>query len=208
MKKWSLDWNYWDRYLDDRYFPSKDTPWVASTHERPEWDVYLMGLAILASKRSSDPTTHHGAILADKYNRVISTGYNSPLAGLNPQDLPSCRVDENFPATKQRNKYRWMRHAEENMLLQAPVDLKSIVEPRVYITGRCCLPCSNLLISAGITHWILLEKGDQWGQNGLLQDTHGETQDWLWLVKKKNINVEWMLYDQKDFQWVKEAFNL
>lgn len=207
MKKWDFNWDYWDRRIDG-YYPAKNTPRMTNEFHRPDWHSYFMGLAIMASHRSIDPATKHGCLLVDEHNRVISTGYNSYLAGLNHEDLPNCRVDENYPSTKQSNKYRWMRHAEENMLLQNPTDIKTITNPRIYVTGRPCIQCAEILISAGIFHWIMLEKNDRWGAKSLEDDLYGDAQDFLWLTKKKNVKMEWMMFDQKDFQWVKEAFSL
>jgi dCMP deaminase len=39
------------------------------------WDEYFMGIAILSSKRSKDPSTQVGACIADDENKVVSLGY-------------------------------------------------------------------------------------------------------------------------------------
>ncbi|MBO5845074.1 MAG: cytidine deaminase, partial [Clostridia bacterium] len=40
------------------------------------WDEYFMGVAILASQRSKDPSTQVGACIIDSDKRILSTGYN------------------------------------------------------------------------------------------------------------------------------------
>ena len=207
MQKWKFDWNYWERKIDG-YWPAKNTPKVEFNFNRPEWDNYFMSAAILASKRSADPATQCGCVLVDKFNRIISTGYNSYRSGLPHDKLPNCRVDENHPSTKQKNKYRWMRHAEENMILQSPVDIRTLQEPRIYVIGRLCLECSQKVEAVGITHWIMLERGDRWGAKSLEDDPYGDAQDWLWFTQQKNIRLEWMMFDNNDFNWIKEAFSI
>lgn len=207
MKKWCFDWNYWNRKIDN-YYPAKNTPRVDSKFERPDWDTYFMGLAIMASKRSADPTTQHGSVIVAKDNRIISTGYNSYLAGLDHEDLPNCRYDPDFPNSQQANKYRWIQHSEDNAIDNSMIDLRTTPDTRIYITGRPCLNCAQRLIRSKITHWIMLERGDRWGCQSLESDPYGDAQDWLWLTLQRDVQMEWMLYDQKDFQWVKEAFNL
>lgn len=39
-----------------------------------DWDTYFMSVAILTSKRSKDNNTQVGAVLIDKFRRIIGTG--------------------------------------------------------------------------------------------------------------------------------------
>ena len=38
-----------------------------------DWDTYFMSVAILTSKRSKDSNTQVGAVLVDKFRRIIGT---------------------------------------------------------------------------------------------------------------------------------------
>ena len=40
--------------------------------QRPSWDEYFMGIAILSAKRSKDPNTQVGACIVDEYNKIVS----------------------------------------------------------------------------------------------------------------------------------------
>ena len=40
------------------------------------WDEYFMGVALLASQRSKDPSTQVGACIVNDDNRIMSVGYN------------------------------------------------------------------------------------------------------------------------------------
>ena len=40
------------------------------------WDEYFMGIAILSSLRSKDPSTQVGACIVNSEKRILSMGYN------------------------------------------------------------------------------------------------------------------------------------
>ena len=40
------------------------------------WDEYFMGIALLSSMRSKDPSTQVGACIVDSDKKVVSIGYN------------------------------------------------------------------------------------------------------------------------------------
>lgn len=181
MQKWDFDWSYWDRILMD-YDPKNSSKRIEDNRVIPDWDEYFIRLAKFVSVRSKDIHTQHGAVLTDKHNKIISTGYNSYIGGLNDNEMPNNRPD----------KYKWMRHAEENTILQSPTHIRNLEDPRIYITGRCCLNCAQLLISSGINHWIFLEDGSRWGVKSLEDDVWGDAKDFLWLVKTKKIHIEWI----------------
>ena len=41
------------------------------------WDEYFMGVALLASQRSKDPSTQVGACIVNDDNRIMSVGWIS-----------------------------------------------------------------------------------------------------------------------------------
>ncbi|MBL1218601.1 MAG: deoxycytidylate deaminase [Planctomycetes bacterium] len=104
---------------------------------RPSWDEYYMTLVEQVSRRSPDPSTKHGCVLVDCENRVISTGYNGPVAGL-PNDV----VPLERPA-----KYDWMIHAEDNAVAFARCDLRGAT---AYVTGAPCSACFRRLLQVGV----------------------------------------------------------
>lgn len=105
--------------------------------QRPSWDEYFMALAEQISRRSPDPSTKHGCVLVDSDNRVISTGYNGPVAGL-PNDL----VPLQRPA-----KYDWFIHAEDNAVAFARCDLRGAT---AYVTGAPCAGCFRRFLQVGV----------------------------------------------------------
>jgi dCMP deaminase len=105
--------------------------------QRPSWDEYFLALAEQISRRSQDPSTRHGCVLVDADNRVISTGYNGPVAGLPNEIVPLER-----PA-----KYDWFIHAEDNAVAFARCDLRGAT---AYVTGAPCAACFRRFLQVGI----------------------------------------------------------
>lgn len=197
MMQWHFDWNFWFRRIEN-YTPWKNTVRLEQPIDRPSWNNYFMSMAILTAQRSCDISTKHGCILVDKNNRVVSTGYNSYLPGLPDDQMPNNRPD----------KYDWFIHAEDNMINQAPIDLLSAKDLRVYVSGRPCYPCLTKLINARIFHIIMLEDDGRWGAKSLENDPYGDTEKFLWLAHYKDVKLEWIKFDQKDHEWIRKAFSL
>ena len=76
------------------------------------WDEYFMAVAILASKRSKDPSTQVGACIVSKDNRILSIGYNGAPNGFDDNAFPWERV-----GTPLETKYLYVVHAERNAIL-------------------------------------------------------------------------------------------
>jgi dCMP deaminase len=104
---------------------------------RPSWDEYFLQLAEQVCTRSPDPNTKHGCVLVSADKRVISTGYNGPVAGLPNEMVPLER-----PA-----KYDWFIHAEDNAVAFARCDLRGCT---AYVTGRPCAACFRRLLQVGV----------------------------------------------------------
>ena len=64
------------------------------------WDSYFMGVAILSSKRSKDPSTQVGACIVNEYKRIISLGYNGAPTGFDDDKNMHWEREGNFLDTK------------------------------------------------------------------------------------------------------------
>lgn len=117
--------------------PGSPEPRHAGDVPRPDWDRYFLDMAEAVSRRSPDPSTRHGCVLVDADRRVVSTGYNGPVAGL-PNDL----VPVGRPA-----KYDWFIHAEDNAVCFARCDLRGAT---AYVTGPPCAACFRRLLQVGV----------------------------------------------------------
>ena len=58
------------------------------------WDEYFMGVALLASQRSKDPSTQVGACIVNDDNRIMSVGYNGFPRGCSDDEFPWEREGE------------------------------------------------------------------------------------------------------------------
>lgn len=106
---------------------------------KPDWDTYFLAQCFLISMRSIDPSTKHGAVIVDKHNRILSTGYNSPLRGIDETKIPHTRPE----------KYPFYIHAEENAVL-ALGENAFLENAKIYVTGRPCHKCMRMILQKGI----------------------------------------------------------
>ena len=51
------------------------------------WDEYFMGMAVLSSLRSKDPSTKVGAVIVNDEKKVVSIGYNGMPRHIDDDDL-------------------------------------------------------------------------------------------------------------------------
>lgn len=113
------------------------------------WDEYFMGVAILASQRSKDPSTQVGACIIDADKRILSTGYNGFPQGCSDDEFPWNR-DESEGETK----YQYVVHAELNAILNASG--KKLAGSTVYVGLFPCHECAKAIIQSGIKEIIYL----------------------------------------------------
>jgi dCMP deaminase len=110
----------------------------------PNWSEYFMEIAKTIAKRSKDENTKVGAVLVDKTNRIIGTGYNGMPTAMN----------ETVELWQRPTKYDYVIHAEMNCILHATRDIKG---SKLYVTLFPCKECAKLIASAGITKIVYLD---------------------------------------------------
>lgn len=112
-----------------------------------KWDEYFMGIAMLSSMRSKDPSTGVGACIVGADNRILSLGYNG---------MPIGCSDDDFPWEKEGGpldtKYFYVCHAELNAILN--YNGGSLKDSRVYVTLFPCNECTKAIIQKGIQEII------------------------------------------------------
>ncbi len=114
------------------------------------WDEYFMGVAMLAAKRSKDPSTQVGACIVDDSNRILSTGYNGFPMGCSDDEYPWAREGEEANATK----YPFVVHAELNAILNNRG--KNLAGARIYVALFPCNECAKAIIQSGIREVVYL----------------------------------------------------
>ncbi len=111
------------------------------------WDEYFMGVALLAAKRSKDPSTQVGACIVDGNNIIISTGYNGLPIGCSDDEYSWAREGDD-------TKYQYVVHAELNTILNATG--KSLRGAKLYVSLFPCNECAKAIIQSGIKEVIYL----------------------------------------------------
>jgi dCMP deaminase len=114
-----------------------------------KWDEYFMGIAMLSSKRSKDPSTGVGACIVDANNRILSLGYNGMPFGCSDDEYPWDREGEPL-----ETKYIYVCHAELNAILN--YNGGPLKGARIYTTLFPCNECTKSIIQKGISEVIYL----------------------------------------------------
>ena len=114
------------------------------------WDEYFMGIALLSSMRSKDPSTQVGACIVNSEKRIMSMGYNG---------MPSKCSDDEYPWDKDSNpldsKYLYVCHAELNAILNC--NSGNVRGCTVYTTLFPCNECAKAIIQSGIAEVVYME---------------------------------------------------
>jgi len=116
------------------------------------WDEYFMGIAVITSMRSKDPSTCVGACIVGDDNRILSTGYNGTPNGLSDDEFPWNRSGNQQNETK----YPYVCHAEFNAILNYHGSKKDFFNGRIYVNLFPCQECAKMLIQSGIKEVIYL----------------------------------------------------
>ena len=114
------------------------------------WDEYFMGIAVLSSKRSKDPSTQVGACIVNNDNKIISMGYNGAPTGYDDDKYMSWDRDGTFLDTK----YAYVCHAELNAILNSPTSVKDC---KLYVALFPCNECAKAIIQSGIKEVIYID---------------------------------------------------
>lgn len=114
------------------------------------WDEYFMGVAILASQRSKDPSTQVGACIVNDDNKIMSVGYNGFPRGCSDDEFPWERSADKQSDTK----YPYVCHAELNAILNAGGN--SLKDCKIYVALFPCNECAKAIIQCGIKEVIYI----------------------------------------------------
>ena len=108
-----------------------------------DWDEFFMGIAMMAAKRSKDPSSQVGACLVDDNHKVISIGYNGMPVGVDDEVIPWGHGEG------LDSKYLYVCHAEFNAVLNAK-DGSALRDSTIYVTLFPCNECAKALIQVGV----------------------------------------------------------
>ncbi len=114
------------------------------------WDEYFMGMALLSSLRSKDPSTKVGACIVDSDHKVVSNGYNGMPTRID-EDKISWNKGEGLDS-----KYLYICHAEFNAILNTR-DGAALKGCTLYVTLFPCNECTKAIIQTGIKEIVYLD---------------------------------------------------
>jgi len=113
------------------------------------WDEYFMGVAILSSKRSKDPSTQVGACIVNRQKKIVGVGYNGFPIGCDDDVLPWDRSGDFL-----QTKYPYVCHAELNAILNSIS--RELADCTIYVALFPCNECAKAIIQSGIREVVYL----------------------------------------------------
>lgn len=115
-----------------------------------KWDKRYLKLAEEVSEWSKDPSTKIGAIAVGSKGQVLSQGYNGF-----PRNVKD--TDERYNNREQ--KYKYVVHAEQNVIYNACYNGASLDNSTLYVVGLpVCSECAKAVIQVGIKRVIMREQ--------------------------------------------------
>ena len=119
---------------------------------RMEWHQRYLGLAREVSTWSKDPSRKIGAVAVGDKGQVLAQGYNGFPRGIRHSQE---RLQD------RELKYKYVVHAEMNLIYNATYNGVSLHDSTVYVTGLpVCSECAKGLIQVGVDQVIMPESLD------------------------------------------------
>ena len=151
---------------------------------RPDIDVYMLGMALMAATRATCSRRSVGCILTNRLNHIMATGYNGVPRGIQHCGIEICPALNAASGTSLDGCMA--THAEQNALLQC----RNVEEiETAYVTASPCLTCTKLLMNTACKRIVFIEEyphpaaGDLWRSRGGI---------WDQATRQMNLGVEEM----------------
>jgi dCMP deaminase len=108
-----------------------------------KWNERYMAMAKEVAQWSKDPNTKVGAIAVGSKGQILSQGYNGFPRGIN---------DSEDRLNDRETKYKYVVHAEMNVIYNATYSGVSLDGSKLYVYGLpVCSECAKGIIQVGIT---------------------------------------------------------
>ena len=135
-----------------------------------KWDKRYISLAREISKWSKDPSSKIGAVAVGSQGQVLAQGYNGFPRG----------IEDSVERYSDRpTKYKYIVHAEQNVIYNATYNGVSLNGSTLYVTGLpTCSDCAKGVIQVGIKRVVMPKQiiPDQWQDSwNLTQQMFKET---------------------------------
>lgn len=127
------------------------------------WDEYFFSLIAAIKRKSKDPSTQVGCVIAGVEHEFISAGFNGFARGV--KDNPS-EVPERYERSK---KLLYTVHAEENAILAAAKKGTALDGSVLYIDWYPCAHCMDSIIQVGIKEVVINRSSESYNNAALLE---------------------------------------
>jgi dCMP deaminase len=121
------------------------------TSSRPTWDETWMAVARQVGQRSLCVRDQIGAVIVDRNNRIVDTGYNGPPRGWQPihsdKCLSWCPRNQEEPLHPAYDDC-YSIHAEANALMFS--DRTRREGGTIYVSSGTCGACAKLVANSGL----------------------------------------------------------
>ena len=115
-----------------------------------KWDIRYLHLAEEIASWSKDPSTQIGAIAVGAKGQVLAQGYNGFPRGVD---------DDPLHYEDRETKYKYVVHAEMNVIYNATYNGTSLDGATLYVTGLpVCSDCAKGIIQVGIRRVVMIEQ--------------------------------------------------
>lgn len=146
------------------------------------WDHRFLELARHVAGWSKDPSSKIGAVAIGSKGQVLAQGYNGFPRGID---------DDPYRYEDRETKYKYVVHAEMNVIYNASYNGVSLDGATLYVWGLpVCSDCAKGIVQVGIKRVIMpvMEIPDKWWKSfQLTQDIFEEA------------GVKWMAIDHESF---------
>ena len=114
------------------------------------WDKRYISLAKEVSTWSKDPSRKIGAVAVAQNRQILATGYNG---------FPRNILDDPQRYEMREIKYKYVVHAEMNLIYNATENGVSLRRSTVYVHGLpVCSECAKGLIQVGVSRVVAFSK--------------------------------------------------
>jgi len=112
-----------------------------------KWDKRYMEMARLVATWSKDPSSKIGAVAVSPKGQVLSTGYNG---------FPRNIEDTDERLTDRSLKYKYIVHAEKNVIYNATYNGVALDGATIYVSGLpCCDQCALGITQVGVKRVVM-----------------------------------------------------
>jgi dCMP deaminase len=141
------------------------------------WDKRYLALAEQVSTWSKDPSRQIGAVAIGEKGQVLAQGYNGFPRGIE---------DTSDRLNNRELKYKYVVHAEMNVVFNATYNGVSLDGATLYVHGLpCCSDCAKGIVQVGIRRVVMPKQDipdswkDSWALSKSMFDEAGV--DWQFL---------------------------